>query len=168
MTEENENVQIINIDKVRIRLGDVRDLLSNSKEALREIGEYAKFVIKKRTLAGEDVDERPFDPYSPAYKFWRKKWGYPTDKVDLTLTGGMLSSMAYTVSESGDEVKIFFMPGFSRKARGQTKASTVSHPAKAFYLQKKRKFFALSEKDEKKIIDIYKSKVKKVVDKGGT
>jgi hypothetical protein len=132
---------------------------------LEEIGNFIIFKIKKRTSEGRDVRGMFFQPYSPSYKFWRRKWGYQTDKVDLTLTGGMMNAMTYRVSMSKQEVSVFFMPGTSRKSRGQQERSKVQHPAKAFYLQKKRNFFSLAKVDEEKIRSIYENSIRDALSK---
>lgn len=158
-------VEILNLKKVRLRFGRLIDVFTK-RSSLEEVGNYVIFRIKERTLEGKDVKGIPFAPYSPKYKMWRKKWGYETDKVDLTLTGGMLNAMTYEVSSLKKQVRVYFMPGTSRKARGQTKKSSVQHSAKAYYLQQKRKFFALSNKDEEKIRRIYEDSIREAWGRG--
>lgn len=158
-------VEILNLKKVRLRFSRLIDIFTK-RSALEEVGNFVLFQIKERTQKGKDVSGIPFAPYSPKYKMFRKKWGYGTDKVDLTLTGGMLNAMTYEASVLKKEVRVFFMPGTSRKARGQTKRSNVQHPAKAYFLQQKRKFFALSSRDEEKIRRIYEDSIREVFERG--
>lgn len=118
-----------------------RILTAMGKTLMSEIGFFLMSRIKERTSAGKDVDGTPFAPYSAKYAFFRQKKGRPIDKVDLFFSGSMMSSMTMEAEESS--VRVFFMPTQDR--------SGTSNPAKAFWLNKKRQFFAISEKDQQDI-----------------
>lgn len=112
-----------------------------SKKLMAEIGELLMTNIKVRTARGVDVEEQAFEPYSTGYAFFRAKSGRPVDKVDLFFTGSMLSSM--TFEEKRTEVRVFFMPTQDQFG--------MSNPEKAYYLNEKRRFFAISDDDAQEI-----------------
>ena len=111
------------------------------KTLMTEIGFFLMARIKERTLGGKDVEGNPFKPYSAGYAFFRQKKGRPIDKVDLFFTGSMQSSMTHEATQ--DSVRVFFMP--------TQDSSGTSNPAKAFWLNQKRRFFAMSDQDQKDI-----------------
>ena len=114
-------------------------------EVLNDIGLYLTTSIKRRTQEDHlDISGKAFKPYASKYALWRAKSGYGTN-VDLTLTGSLMNSLTHEAFS--DRVKIFFMPG--------TDKSGMSNPAKAFYLQDKRKFFGYTDEDVTKIMDLY-------------
>lgn len=114
-------------------------------EVLNDIGLYLTTSIKRRTQEDHlDISGRAFKPYTSKYLLWRVKKGYGTN-VDLTLTGSLMNSLTHEAYS--DQVKIFFMPG--------TDKSGMSNPAKAFYLQDKRKFFGYTNEDVTRIMNIY-------------
>lgn len=109
-----------------------------SERLMNEIGTYAISQIQIRTAEGKDVKGKPFSPYSKRYRLFRKKKGHSVDKVNLFFTGSMMSSMTHEATE--DTTKIFFMNTPDR--------SGVPNPLKAWALNQKRSFFALSEQDQ--------------------
>jgi len=111
---------------------------------LSEIGMYAMHRIKKRTLKGDDVNDISFKPYSVAYAKERAKAGFPVKPVDLSRSGSMLSAMTYDTKISS--VDIFFM--------NTTDSTGARNPSKAFFLNKDREFFSLSETDIQGIMKI--------------
>ena len=117
-----------------------------AKMMMGDIGMFAMGRIKKRTIAGEDVDGIDFKPYNPMYANERVKAGYKKSPVDLTRTGAMLSAMTY--DESKRSVNIFFM--------NTADENNVRNPAKAFWNNEDREFFALSDSDVKGIMKIVK------------
>lgn len=112
-----------------------------SERLMNEIGMYAISQIQIRTAEGKDVEGKPFSPYSERYRLFRKKKGRPVDKVNLFFTGSMMSSMTHEATE--DTAKIFFM--------NTPDKSGVSNPLKAWALNQKRSFFALSRQDQQEI-----------------
>jgi len=140
-----DGVVIIGAETLGRRLTRLARGIATS-DVLGEIGAYLVASITTRTQHHhEDVDERPFVAYSPKYLFFRQKSGYGT-QVDLTLTGGMFAALTHEIFT--DRVKVFFGPGTSR-------GTDVQHPAKAFYLQEKRKFFGFTDQDVANIMELY-------------
>jgi hypothetical protein len=129
--------------------GITRDMVS--PKLLLRIGAFVKFRIDERTARGVDVEGSAFRPYSPRYKLFRKKEGHPTSKVNLFFSGSMLSAL--TFSAKGDVAKVFFLPSQD--------PSGTSNPLKAFYLNKTRRFFAMSAED----IDLITRMVNKHIQK---
>lgn len=135
----------------------------SSQDVLGKIGTYLTFSIKQRVQEkGLDVFGRSLDPYVPAYKLWRVENKYGTE-VDLTLTGSMFAALTHTTTP--DKVTIFFMPGEGRTVRPGAKR--VQNPAKAFYLQDKRKFFGYTDEDVLNIMHLYNVHLGEVVKRGG-
>lgn len=120
---------------------------------MSEIGMFGMRAIKKRTLLGKEVEGIAFKPYSPQYAKQRAKEGFPIRPVDLSKTGSMLSAMTYDVGKN--YVDIFFM--------NTTDPTGARNPAKAFYLNEDREFFALSEAETKKIQKIVNAYYKKAL-----
>lgn len=111
---------------------------------MSEIGEYMRFRIQKRTAEGEDVDGKAFEPYSPAYAAARSAAGHPANVVNLFFTGSMMSSMDFEISR--DKVDLFFT--------NSTDPTGTRNPLKAYFLNQKRTFFALSEEDIQGVVDL--------------
>ena len=126
-----------------------------AKPMMGDIGMFAMGKIKKRTIAGEDVNGLNSKPYNPMYAKERQKSGYKKTPVDLTRTGFMLSSMTY--SESRSAVNIFFM--------NTSDENNVRNPAKAFWNNEDREFFGLSTSDIKGIMSIVHSYYNKLIRK---
>lgn len=127
--------------------------LINNQDLLEEIAQYAMFSIKKRTLAGKDVNEENFIPYSPRYMLIRASAGRPINKVDLFFTGSMQASMTSDIT--GNSVRLYFL---------NTKDRTgTSNPLKAFFLNEDRNFFALSENDVQEIINIVEEYIRNLI-----
>lgn len=121
-------------------LRSVIDRLSGGLKSTRLMGEIATFLmteIKLRTAEGKDVNSTAFDSYSNLYAMFRKKKGYPTDKVDLFFTGSMMSSMDYKATST---TAILYFQNTQDKFGGK-------NPEKAYWLNQKREFFALSAED---------------------
>jgi len=109
---------------------------------------YVKSQILKRTSEGIDADYKRFKPYSPSWKYVRKKLGYPISKVDLFFSGTMLSSITWMADKN--QATVFFRPTTDR--RGRTSSE------KAYYNQhgrQPRRFFAMSEKDMDYLVTLY-------------
>ena len=132
-------VEVIGAARVQRRFQTL--LATFGKQLMGEVGMFVMTRIKERTAKGVDVGGSSFKPYSAQYAFFRESKGRPTDKVDLFFTGSMMSAMTPDASES--RVRVFFLPTQDR--------SGSSNPAKAFYLNQKREFFALSPQDKREI-----------------
>lgn len=139
-------------------LPGIKTILEYMKDAtfgfqmMGEIGMYAMFQIKKRTIKGKDVDGLVFKPYNPFYAKARAKDGYKQKPVDLTRTGSMLSSMTFDSDQNS--ANIFFM--------NTTDNTGARNPDKAFWNNEDREFFALSEDEVEgimKIVDKFYRKI---------
>ena len=121
------------------------------KELMGEIGIFLAHSILDRTSKGEDVEGKPFEPYSPKYKLFREKSGRRSDIVNLFFHGSMLSSLTHEAFR--DRVELFFM-------NTSGKGSKVSNPEKAFFLNKDREFFAVSREEEEKIREMIQNYIR--------
>lgn len=133
---------------------------------------YIRFAIKaidfmtKRTQEGKDVFGNPFEGYSQsyknslAYKIYNK-----TGKVNLTLTGEMLASLAIGSTFDG-EIKIVILGEHNQaKAQGHTfgierrvgeaKKVKIGNRTKTIYAKQKvrRRFVGLSDKEETEVFE---------------
>jgi phage gpG-like protein len=136
----NAYIDINGIQTIKVLL----DRLSGGIGSRRLMSEIATFLItsiKLRTAGGKDVNENAFDPYSKGYAMFRAKEGYPINKVDLFFSGSMMASMDYKATS--DTATLFFNESEDK--------SGTSNPNKAFWLNKKREFFALSENDQREV-----------------
>lgn len=86
-------------------LRNLHDLIPTRQDMLGLAAE-AIDIIKKRTLAGTDIDGGRFAKYSPSYKKRREDTGRTTSVVNLSFHGDMLRSMAYRPISNG--AAIFF------------------------------------------------------------
>ena len=145
---------------VDINVGEVQETLRGIQKELvdrklfNKIGFFIRQRIDTRTAKGVDVDGAAFKKYSPQYKLFRRAEGHPVSKVNLFFSGSMMSSMTHSVS--GETIKVFFT---------NTKdAAGTSNPLKAFYLNKTRRFFAMSEEDMDKIFDMVEDSIEEALE----
>ena len=123
------------------------------RAALGKAAEFAKAGIKQRTQEKSlDAFMKPLAPYSEAYiKF---KGGKYTGKVDLTFTSKMWSSL--TTKADARTAKLFFLGEPQRYAAyqhfGMRRGGKISKP---------RPFFALSDKQQKEITNIFSNEFRK-------
>ena len=135
---------------VIIGLGDIirriRYLGSNinDQSLMSEIGLFLISQIQIRTAEGVDVDGNAFTPYSPGYALFRRRKGRSASRVNLFFTGSMMSAM--TFEADSDEVTLFF--------QNTSDPSGTRNPAKAFFLNQERRFFAMSEEDRQGVLRI--------------
>jgi len=127
-----------------------------------EIGMFIIHSILQRTGKGEDVEGKLFEPYSPKYKLFRMKTGHKHNIVNLFYSGSMLSAMTHTAFN--DRVEVFFMNTYGRTPKG--KDSKVSNPQKAFFLNEKREFFAISSEEENSIWQMIVDRLTKSIREG--
>lgn len=113
----------------------------NSRTLMSEIATFLITSIKLRTAKGEDAKGKQFEPYDPKYVMFRQSKGRPTSKVDLFFTGSMLSSMDYKATPT--TAKIYFLSTEDK--------SGSKNPDKAYWLNQKREFFALSDADMREV-----------------
>jgi len=124
------------------------------EELMGEIGTFLVYSILDRTSKGEDVEGKPFEPYSPKYKLFREKSGRRTDIVNLFFHGSMLSSLTHEAFRN--RVELFFM-------NTSGKDSNVSNPEKAFFLNKDREFFAVSREEEETIREMIQNHIREIM-----
>lgn len=142
-------VEVRGATELRLKLGDIGDALDNTVVLMGQIGAKLNTMIKARTAEGIDAAGDTFDPYSPSYKLWREKAGYPTgltNTVDLTLTGGMMAAMTYEAAN--DIVTSFFMDTADKRN------PNVRNPEKAFFNQELRNFFSIGADEVVEIEDL--------------
>lgn len=147
-----EVIEIRGLHDLIARLDRASLELLNS-QLMGEIGTYIIFAIQRRTGEGKDVEGRNFEPYSPRYKLFRQRTGHPVDKVNLFYSGSMMSSM--TMDQIDDKVRVFFM--------NTTDRSGASNPMKAYFLNKDRRFFAVSAKEQNKILEMVRENAERLL-----
>lgn len=155
-------VEVKGATELALKLDDIAMALVRNSKLMGVLGNFVNTSIKARTSEGRSAEGTPFEPYSPRYAVWRKKEGYPTGKVDLTLTGFMFNALTYEAQD--DRVTSFFMDTPDKRN------PKVRNPAKAFYNQQMRNFFSISADEVKKVEKIIKEYVDQQLrsDKRGT
>lgn len=155
---------------VRIKLPTLAQVLPPAvrEQLLRAAAEQGAGIIKRRTAQGVDVHGAPFAPYSPKYAAERERSGY-SGTPNLSLTGSMLNGIEI-LTASPNEV-ILGPQGTGDALRWQKRARAakgkksgqkltrvaaptgkrVSNALKVLGLNQKRKFFALSSDEKRRI-----------------
>lgn len=87
------------IQKVRDDFGRLkRDVLGQGmKGIMLRISQIVVHMIRSRTVAGIDVDDKRFKGYSEATESERRRAGMPTKPVSLFFSGTMLRAVKYTI-----------------------------------------------------------------------
>ena len=137
------------------------------KTALGRTAEFLMGLIKQRTARGVNVDGDLFPPYSTksfffnitpragqptyktfqnGYKEYRAFMGRQNLKPDLNFFGNMLSSI--TQKSTPTQAIIYFASKFEN--------------TKALGNQKKRRFFAIGEREQRPIINVFMETFKKL------
>ena len=137
------------------------------KTALGRTAEFLMGIIKQRTQRGINADGDAFPPYSTkpfffnitprsatptyktfqgGYKEYRSFMGKQNNKVDLNFFGNMLSNI--TQKSSPTQAIIYFANKFEN--------------TKAVGNQKKRKFFAIGEREQRPIINVFMKEFQKL------
>lgn len=137
MIKVNIDTKPRDLRKMVEKLG--RTFTQNHKRAMRRAAAEGVNRINKRTSLGLDVNEKPFRPYSDAYKGFRKSKGRDIDKVKLIFTGKMRGAM--TSGLQGQDGLIFF------SSRAESKKAALNN--------RTRKFFGLNRGDTRAIRDVY-------------
>lgn len=75
------------------RAGKFAQIKLVDAKLMTEVGDLALSMIRRRTAAGKDVNEAPFQPLSPAYAAQKAKELGNAD-ANLTVSGRMLNEMA--------------------------------------------------------------------------
>ena len=162
ITVEDNSLQVAkNFEK------QVREQPQIVKTALGRTAEFLMGIIKQRTQRGINADGDAFPPYSTkpfffnitprsatptyktfqgGYKEYRSFMGKQSNKVDLNFFGNMLSNI--TQKSSPTQAIIYFANKFEN--------------TKAVGNQKKRKFFAIGEREQRPIINVFMKEYNKL------
>jgi hypothetical protein len=162
ITVEDNSLQVAkNFEK------QVREQPQIVKTALGRTAEFLMGIIKQRTQRGVNADGDAFPPYSTkpfffnitprsatptyktfqgGYKEYRSFMGKQSNKVDLNFFGNMLSNI--TQKSSPTEAIIYFANKFEN--------------TKAVGNQRKRKFFAIGQKEQRPIINVFMKEYNKL------
>ena len=120
----------------------------DTKKAVADAAALVASLIKKRTLAGRDVNLKPFTPYISG-----------SSGVDLSSSGEMLDSIEVRLLNENEAVVGIFDPVQERKA--------IIHQLGLGNVPQRR-FFGLSESDEQTmrlIFEIFAKEINKAVQK---
>jgi len=148
-------IEIRGLTELIQRFGHTEENLF-SRSLMSEIGTRVIFWIQRRTQSGVDVTGRRFKPYTPQYKLFREKAGRSGDTVNLFFTGSMMSSMTHSATEY--TAKVFF--------QNTSDSSGTSNPLKAFALNQKRRFFALSTQEQDDIEEMVNDHIEELLSEG--
>ena len=116
---------------VRQQLG-LRNLhaLIPTRQDMLGLAAEAIHIIKKRTLAGTDIDGGRFAKYSPSYRQHREDKGRTTSVVNLSFHGDMLRSMAYRPISNG---AVVFFRDAERSAIARIHNDGLGVPQRQFF-----------------------------------
>ena len=162
LTVEDNSLQVAkNFEK------QVREQPQIVKTALGRTAEFLMGIIKQRTSRGVNADGNAFPAYSTkpfffnitprsasptyktfegGYKEYRSFMGKQSNKVDLNFSGNMLSNI--TQKSSPTEAIIYFASKFEN--------------TKALGNQRKRKFFAIGQREQKPIMNVFMKEYNKL------
>ena len=162
ITVEDNSLQVAkNFEK------QVREQPQIVKTALGRTAEFLMGIIKQRTSRGVNADGNAFPAYSTkpfffnitprsasptyktfegGYKEYRSFMGKQSNKVDLNFYGNMLSNI--TQKSSPTEAIIYFASKFEN--------------TKALGNQRKRKFFAIGQKEQQPIMNVFMKEYNKL------
>ena len=152
-------IELKGYDEIKRLFSELDSRGISAQPLFAEIGLFLNAQIKQRTAEGLDAERKPFKPYSTRHAAKRISLGLPADKVDLFFTGSMLSSM--TSEEQERQVRVFFMPT-------QDKFGGFN-PAKAFFINESqgREFFAISDADADRILNIAATRLNSLLETAG-
>ena len=120
----------------------------DTRKAALESAALVASLIKKRTLAGRDVDNKPFAPYKSG-----------SSKVNLSLSGKMLDAIEVKMVSDAEAMVGIFDPEQQKKA--------IIHQL-GLGNAPRRRFFGISENDTaimNQIIAIFTKEINKAVKK---
>jgi len=124
----------------------VREQPTIVKTALGRTAEFVMGLIKQRTAKGISAKGGTFPPYTEAYKQFRRKAGRQVQFPDLNFSGQMLSNITQKSEPS------FAIIYFANKFQN----------IKAVGNQNKRRFFAIADKEQQPIINVFMREFKKL------
>ena len=141
ITVEDNSLQVAsNFEK------QIREQPNIVKTALGRTAEFLMFLIKQRTAKGISADGNAFPKYTAEYAFLRKKAGRQISTPDLNFKGQMLSNI--TEKSNPNQAIIYFANKFQN--------------IKALGNQRKRKFFAIGEREQQPIINVFMKEYNKL------
>ena len=141
LTVEDNSLQVAkNFEK------QVREQPQIVKTALGRTAEFLMGMIKQRTAKGQSADNNAFPAYTAEYAFKRKLSGRQITKPDLNFSGQMLSNI--TQKSSPTEAIIYFANKFQN--------------VKALGNQQKRKFFAIGQREQQPIMNVFMKEYNKL------
>jgi len=141
ITVEDNSLQVAqNFEK------QIREQPNIVRIALGRTAEFLMFLIKQRTAKGQSSDGNAFPKYTAEYAFLRKKAGRQTSTPDLNFKGQMLSNI--TEKSTPTQAIIYFANKFQN--------------VKALGNQRKRKFFAIGEREQQPIINVFMKEYNKL------
>jgi hypothetical protein len=128
---------------------EIKSLRDDYAEILNREVQLAAGEIVKRAQSGITPDGGAMAPYSPAYAKRKVKTKRGAN-VNLTFSGQLLQAIQSKVEKVADGIvaTIYFNAGRSNRS-----GSSITNPALAQAIEKKRKFFALSAQQIDKIIN---------------
>jgi len=124
----------------------IREQPNIVKKALGRTAEFLMFLIKQRTAKGISADNTAFPKYTAEYSFLRKKAGRQVSNPDLNFTGQMLSNI--TEKSNPSYAIIYFANKFQN--------------VKALGNQRKRKFFAIGQKEIEPVTNVFMKEYEKL------
>lgn len=148
-----DSVKIVGLKRLTAKLARMGKDIGNVR-LMGQVGAFINLQIKARTAKGVDVDGRPFDGYTPAYRKRRQDAGHPA-RVNLFFTGSMFGALTYDAEKY--QVTSFFMNTVD-KFGGR-------NPEKAFFNDQLRPFFGLSQLDIAEIEDMVAAHLKRLLRK---
>ena len=123
----------------------IREQPSIVQKSLGRTAEFLMFIIKRRTARGKDYQGNDFVKYTPEYRKIREAKQLPT-KPDLFFSGKMLSNM--TQKSSPTQAQVYF--------------TAIREGLKAIGNQRKRKFFAIGQKEQQPIVNVFMKEYNKL------
>lgn len=116
-----------------------RDMDRLQREMQRAGNDIEREIVA-RTLSGQDVNDKPFKPYTEGYKTYKEKLGLYAGHPDIHLTGETLGGITSRVTREGDT-----------KVSLEVKIEGEAALQKAEWTSKKRKWFGLSKGQKKRV-----------------
>lgn len=152
MATNDVRISISGLTQLRILFDRLKGGVGSTK-LMAEIATFLMANIKLRTAEGKDASGQLFEPYSDKYAMFRRKAGHPTNKVSLFFSGSMMSSMDYKATST--TATLYFLSTQDKKGS--------SNPDKAYWLNKKREFFALSKEDIREVENMVDEEIDKIL-----
>ena len=120
-----------------------KDLPRKVDTALYAVAQQGINIILDRTKKGISASGGTFKPYTPKYALFRRENGRQSATPDLNFTGSMLSSMTAFKGRGYSEIK------FSRSIESK----------KAYYNNKRRRFFDFSVSEKRSLLNMFAKRV---------